>query len=163
MTTQSDFKNFAVFTVDIRSVEQKTSKEGKPYAVAAARLLPGDPGPLPDLPRQRHLRPQPEQPAPRRRLALRIRRLGALLATHGPGIRVEGETEGGDTTRMSKTIALVKCQGYISACLCNCSATGKLVAFHHGNNILVEWLRYYILFNRGCSLSYLSDTTHHQP
>ena len=32
MTTQSDFKNFAVFTVDIRSVEQKTSKEGKPYA-----------------------------------------------------------------------------------------------------------------------------------
>jgi hypothetical protein len=38
MTTQSDFKNFAVFTVDISSVEQKTSKEGKPYAVAAATL-----------------------------------------------------------------------------------------------------------------------------
>jgi len=38
MTTQSDFKNFAVFTVDIRSVEQKTSKEGKPYAVANATL-----------------------------------------------------------------------------------------------------------------------------
>ena len=38
MTTQSDFKNFAVFTVDIRSVEQKTSKEGKPYAVASATL-----------------------------------------------------------------------------------------------------------------------------
>jgi hypothetical protein len=38
MTTQSDFKNFAVFTVDISSVEQKTSKEGKPYAIAAATL-----------------------------------------------------------------------------------------------------------------------------
>ena len=38
MTTQSDFKNFAVFTVDISSVEQKTSKEGKPYAVASATL-----------------------------------------------------------------------------------------------------------------------------
>jgi len=38
MTNQSDFKNFAVFTVDISSVEQKTSKEGKPYAVASATL-----------------------------------------------------------------------------------------------------------------------------
>ena len=38
MTTKSDFKNFAVLTVDIRSVEQKTSKEGKPYAVASATL-----------------------------------------------------------------------------------------------------------------------------
>jgi hypothetical protein len=38
MTNQSDFKNFAVFTVDISSVEQKTSKEGKPYAVATATL-----------------------------------------------------------------------------------------------------------------------------
>ncbi len=37
-TTKSDFKNFAVFTVDIRSIEQKTSKEGKPYAVASATL-----------------------------------------------------------------------------------------------------------------------------
>jgi len=46
MTTQSDFKNFAVFTVDIRSVEQKTSKEGKPYAVAAA-LLPMEDDPMP--------------------------------------------------------------------------------------------------------------------
>lgn len=38
MTNQSDFKNFAVFTVDISSVEQKISKEGKPYAVASATL-----------------------------------------------------------------------------------------------------------------------------
>ena len=44
MTTKSDFKNFAVLTVDIRSVEQKTSKGGqgssggKPYAVATAFL-----------------------------------------------------------------------------------------------------------------------------
>jgi hypothetical protein len=46
MTTQSDFKNFAVFTVDIRSVEQKTSKEGKPYAVASA-MLPMENEPMP--------------------------------------------------------------------------------------------------------------------
>jgi hypothetical protein len=48
MTNQSDFKNFAVFTVDISSVEQKTSKEGKPYAVANATLPieKGDPMPL---------------------------------------------------------------------------------------------------------------------
>ncbi len=38
MTDKSDFKNFAVFTVDIRSVEHKTSKDGKPYAVASATL-----------------------------------------------------------------------------------------------------------------------------
>ena len=46
MTTQSDFKNFAVFTVDIRSVEQKTSKEGKPYAIANA-VLPMEDDPMP--------------------------------------------------------------------------------------------------------------------
>jgi hypothetical protein len=46
MTTRSDFKNFAVFTVDIRSVEQKTSKEGKPYAVASA-MLPMEDEPMP--------------------------------------------------------------------------------------------------------------------
>ncbi len=46
MTTKSDFKNFAVFTVDIRSVEQKTSKDGKPYAVAAA-MLPMEEEPMP--------------------------------------------------------------------------------------------------------------------
>ena len=48
MTNQSDLKNFAVFTVDISSVEQKTSKEGKPYAVAFATLPmeKGDPVPV---------------------------------------------------------------------------------------------------------------------
>ena len=48
MTTRSDLKNFAVFTVDIGSVEQKTSKEGQPYAVASATLpmKKGDPMPL---------------------------------------------------------------------------------------------------------------------
>jgi len=46
MTNQSDFKNFAVFTVDIRSVEQKTSKEGKPYAIANA-VLPMEDDPMP--------------------------------------------------------------------------------------------------------------------
>jgi hypothetical protein len=38
MTTKSDFKNFAVFTVNISSVEQKTSHAGKPYALASASL-----------------------------------------------------------------------------------------------------------------------------
>lgn len=38
MTTQSDFKNFAVLTVNIGSVEHKNSKEGKPYAIATANL-----------------------------------------------------------------------------------------------------------------------------
>jgi len=38
MTTMSDLKNFAVFTVDISSVEQKTSKEGKAYTIASANL-----------------------------------------------------------------------------------------------------------------------------
>ena len=48
MTTKSDFKNFAVFTVDISSVEQKTSKEGQPYALAFATLPmnKGDPMPM---------------------------------------------------------------------------------------------------------------------
>ena len=48
MTTKSDFKNFAVFTVDISSVEQKTSKEGQPYALAHATLPmnKGDPMPM---------------------------------------------------------------------------------------------------------------------
>jgi hypothetical protein len=48
MSTKSDFKNFAVFTVDISSVEQKTSKEGKAYAIATATLpmRKGDPMPL---------------------------------------------------------------------------------------------------------------------
>ena len=38
MTTKSDFKNFAVFTVDISSVKQKTSKVGETYAIAYASL-----------------------------------------------------------------------------------------------------------------------------
>jgi hypothetical protein len=38
MTTKLDFKNFAVFTVDISSVEQKTSKKGEAYAIATASL-----------------------------------------------------------------------------------------------------------------------------
>jgi hypothetical protein len=38
MTTRSDLKNFAVFTVDISSVEQKTSKTGQAYALAFASL-----------------------------------------------------------------------------------------------------------------------------
>ena len=38
MNTKSDFRNFAVFTVDISSVEQKTSKEDKPYAIASATM-----------------------------------------------------------------------------------------------------------------------------
>jgi hypothetical protein len=48
MTTRSDLKNFAVFTVDISSVEQKTSKEGKAYAIASATLPMkiGNPMPL---------------------------------------------------------------------------------------------------------------------
>ena len=46
MVTKSEFKNFAVFTVDIRSVEHRTSKEGKPYAVAAA-MLPMEDDPMP--------------------------------------------------------------------------------------------------------------------
>jgi len=48
MTTMSDLKNFAVFTVDISSVEQKTSKEGKAYAIACASLPieKGDPVPV---------------------------------------------------------------------------------------------------------------------
>ena len=48
MTTQSDFKNFAVFTVDISSIEQKNSQEGTTYANASATLLmaKGDPMPV---------------------------------------------------------------------------------------------------------------------
>jgi hypothetical protein len=48
MTTKSDFKNFAVFTVDISSVEQKTSKVGETYAIAFASLPmeKGDPMPM---------------------------------------------------------------------------------------------------------------------
>ena len=48
MTTKSDFKNFAVFTVDISSVEQKTSKEGQPYVLAFGTLPmnKGDPMPM---------------------------------------------------------------------------------------------------------------------
>lgn len=48
MATISEFKNYAVLTVDISSVEQKTSQEGKPYAFALATLpmLKGDPLPL---------------------------------------------------------------------------------------------------------------------
>jgi hypothetical protein len=38
MFTHQNFKNFAVLTVNVQSVEQKTSKEGKPYALAAASL-----------------------------------------------------------------------------------------------------------------------------
>jgi hypothetical protein len=38
MTTKSDFKNYAVLTVDISAVEQKISKEGKIYAFALATL-----------------------------------------------------------------------------------------------------------------------------
>jgi hypothetical protein len=38
MTTRSDIKNFAVFTVDISSVEQKTSQTGHVYAVGCATL-----------------------------------------------------------------------------------------------------------------------------
>jgi hypothetical protein len=38
MTTKSDFKNFAVFTVDISSVEQKTSRDDKAYTIALATL-----------------------------------------------------------------------------------------------------------------------------
>ncbi len=38
MTTRSEFKNFAVFTVNVSSVEHKTSKEGKPYAIGLATL-----------------------------------------------------------------------------------------------------------------------------
>jgi hypothetical protein len=48
MTTKSDLKNFAVFTVDISSVERKTSKAGEAYALACA-ILPmqkGDAMPL---------------------------------------------------------------------------------------------------------------------
>jgi len=48
MTTMLDFKNFAVFTVDISSVEQKNSQEGTTYANASATLLmaKGDPMPV---------------------------------------------------------------------------------------------------------------------
>jgi hypothetical protein len=48
MSTKSDFKNFAVFTVEISSVEQKNSKDGKPYAIATASLpmKQGNPMPL---------------------------------------------------------------------------------------------------------------------
>jgi hypothetical protein len=38
MTTKSEIKNFAVFTVDISSVEQKTSQTGHVYAVGSATL-----------------------------------------------------------------------------------------------------------------------------
>jgi hypothetical protein len=48
MTIRSDFKNFAVFTVDISSVEQKTNKVGEIYTIAIATLpmKKGDPMPL---------------------------------------------------------------------------------------------------------------------
>jgi hypothetical protein len=38
MTTRSELKNFAVFTVDISSVEQKTSQTGHVYATGCASL-----------------------------------------------------------------------------------------------------------------------------
>jgi hypothetical protein len=47
MATKSDFKNFAVFTVDISSVEQKTSKAGKAYALGVATLPMEKGAPMP--------------------------------------------------------------------------------------------------------------------
>jgi hypothetical protein len=47
MATKSDFKNFAVFTVDISSIEQKTSKEGKAYALGVASLPMEKGAPMP--------------------------------------------------------------------------------------------------------------------
>lgn len=38
MSTHNNLKNYSVLTVNVQSVEQKTSKEGKPYAIAAASL-----------------------------------------------------------------------------------------------------------------------------
>lgn len=48
MTKKFEFKNFTVLTVDIHSVEHKTSKEGRPYALASASLPmeKGEPMPL---------------------------------------------------------------------------------------------------------------------
>ena len=48
MTKMSDLKNFAVLTVDISSVEQKTSKDCKVYTIAFASLPmeKGDPVPV---------------------------------------------------------------------------------------------------------------------
>jgi hypothetical protein len=48
MNTRLDYKNFAVFTVDISSVERKISKGGQGYALASATLpmQKGEPMPL---------------------------------------------------------------------------------------------------------------------